>query len=664
MRYQDWDILLFPSGDHVPVQEFKTACYAVRDTFNNGAGGGGDLMPLLTSFIPSLPAGSPFAISVHSWSQQSPVPNNEIDLSALALEWQIKVTVDGYVVCKEHLPANTVWPKVVSRKEPLFSPPPENIDPSLTTPSAAGQDVEIRAKLSFPAFDPAVLSQHLWSPIDQAGRIKIEILGGYSRERNGDMEFMRLANIATFAFQPAPIELLERNRIAWPNPSMFTNPLNSQGPLTTPVSGLPGSADGRSKNYMHDRKTSWSSMNLSSPMGAMPGPPPSTPVNSKESQGLRTLPDFSNRFNARDISSSTSSSSSYPTIALPANHFMTHTYPSALATGPPKQPLEFRLPSDQIRQIIDGLGRPRGDGLYGELQRSQDDASMMPPPPAPAFARQKKDVGQYGSYGNADMSASYREGEANRRGMSRSSDVSMHAGCVDYPNCIHEDADGKLFHDAPSTPATVVRGKKEGAPPMAARKSLRVNLLANVNKSTARDFLSKLLDPPALAATTTAQQAQPYQPVLGSSPTSALNVETHTTVLTSSSPADTTKGPDSSNSTSRKRTRSSLKPNSANNSGSPTEKNDAAAAIPAKPKRKSSRKASTAANTTTATTATTTRDTTMDGADDAIIVASGGSAGVEVEKENVDLEVLGQPQTNAGLMGEAAGKSVEGTENT
>jgi hypothetical protein len=27
MRYDDWDVILFPKDSHVPIQEFKTACY-------------------------------------------------------------------------------------------------------------------------------------------------------------------------------------------------------------------------------------------------------------------------------------------------------------------------------------------------------------------------------------------------------------------------------------------------------------------------------------------------------------------------------------------------------------------------------------------------------------------------------------------------------------
>ena len=27
MRYQYWDVILFPAESHIPIQEFKTACY-------------------------------------------------------------------------------------------------------------------------------------------------------------------------------------------------------------------------------------------------------------------------------------------------------------------------------------------------------------------------------------------------------------------------------------------------------------------------------------------------------------------------------------------------------------------------------------------------------------------------------------------------------------
>ena len=31
MRYEDWDILLFPAGSRVPFKEFKTVCHVIQD---------------------------------------------------------------------------------------------------------------------------------------------------------------------------------------------------------------------------------------------------------------------------------------------------------------------------------------------------------------------------------------------------------------------------------------------------------------------------------------------------------------------------------------------------------------------------------------------------------------------------------------------------------
>jgi hypothetical protein len=31
MRYDDWDVILFSRDSHVPIQEFKTACYGSQD---------------------------------------------------------------------------------------------------------------------------------------------------------------------------------------------------------------------------------------------------------------------------------------------------------------------------------------------------------------------------------------------------------------------------------------------------------------------------------------------------------------------------------------------------------------------------------------------------------------------------------------------------------
>lgn len=46
MRYQDWDILLYPKDCEVPFKEFKTTCYAVQED-GSGAATSGNGTPTL-----------------------------------------------------------------------------------------------------------------------------------------------------------------------------------------------------------------------------------------------------------------------------------------------------------------------------------------------------------------------------------------------------------------------------------------------------------------------------------------------------------------------------------------------------------------------------------------------------------------------------------------
>lgn len=86
MRYENWDILLFPEGSKVPVQEFKTQCFVTKDadspylqnpsiaspsSYYPVQGNFGQ-MPVLTTFVPSLEKGSPFRVSIHSWEKPRP----------------------------------------------------------------------------------------------------------------------------------------------------------------------------------------------------------------------------------------------------------------------------------------------------------------------------------------------------------------------------------------------------------------------------------------------------------------------------------------------------------------------------------------------------------------------------------------------------------------
>jgi hypothetical protein len=103
MRYQNWDVLLFPELSKIPLQEFKTSCSVIQDPGSwrhttiirlsryllenwimvltediechtlqiNPL-----LLPTGTSFIPSLPTGAAFRASIHCW--QNPVVSRYI----------------------------------------------------------------------------------------------------------------------------------------------------------------------------------------------------------------------------------------------------------------------------------------------------------------------------------------------------------------------------------------------------------------------------------------------------------------------------------------------------------------------------------------------------------------------------------------------------------
>ena len=86
MRYENWDVLLFPEGSKVPIQEFKTQCFVTKDSDSPylqiptvvnplpyyPIQGNIGQMPVLTTFIPSLPKDSPFRVSIHSWEKPRP----------------------------------------------------------------------------------------------------------------------------------------------------------------------------------------------------------------------------------------------------------------------------------------------------------------------------------------------------------------------------------------------------------------------------------------------------------------------------------------------------------------------------------------------------------------------------------------------------------------
>ncbi|KAI7085031.1 hypothetical protein KC319_g21662 [Hortaea werneckii] len=175
----------------------------------------------------------------------------------------------------------------------------------------------------------------------------------------------------------------------------------------------------------------------------------------------------------------------------------------------------FRLPSDQVQQIIQAIKQP--------LPNVSD---AMPPPPLPQRL----------------MPTPPLQPVADRtRGESHYSDISMHAGCTSYPNCITEDGDGAILHNG--HPTSVVKGRKEGS----------------FSPTKPRDFLSTVLDAPSPTV--------PPPSVVAPPPTPATMTVAPSTI-TMSSPAGS-----GGSASAKKRTRSALRSLTLNEgTGSPEKK--------------------------------------------------------------------------------------------
>ncbi|KAK0724990.1 hypothetical protein B0H67DRAFT_641462 [Lasiosphaeris hirsuta] len=216
MRYEDWDIILFPVGrdSKIPFKEFKVACHAVPDlelAHIHGSVG----MPAMTCFVPSLPAGTPFQISIHSWkapdiSQYTRAYSKHTDL----VKFEARILLDGRMV------ASTAFDRRVH-------------GPHLITSTFEFTKTGELERLRFPQFRRELMYQNHWSPSDDMGRIKVIISEGFPRD-SLSVPIERVKNVVVFSFQHAPLEILESNGIAWPSPLMWRRPpFSSTMPVPT-----------------------------------------------------------------------------------------------------------------------------------------------------------------------------------------------------------------------------------------------------------------------------------------------------------------------------------------------------------------------------------------------------------------------------------------------
>ncbi|PVH98387.1 hypothetical protein DM02DRAFT_49700 [Periconia macrospinosa] len=221
MRYDNWDVILFPKDSLVPIQEFRTACYTSED--DNGR-----TLPTLACYISSQPPSTPFRISVHSWAapvRPSPLiesrrkPNQRVVITA-------QVLVDGTRLFHGFYEIGTKWPQeIVNEKRSILEP------------------LQIRRHgpfLDFPPFPLNVLMQNACNIRDNEGKIKILLSEQLIRRTHNpaDLELGVSNPIISFAFQHAPRDILEQSGIAWPihNPLLLPSLQGFDWPPTSRAS--------------------------------------------------------------------------------------------------------------------------------------------------------------------------------------------------------------------------------------------------------------------------------------------------------------------------------------------------------------------------------------------------------------------------------------------
>lgn len=109
MRYQNWDVLLFPHGTNVPLAEFRTNCVFVQAGETMGSDPNGRALtltarsrcPVVVTYVPSLEAGAAFTVSLHSWTPPKLAEKVVLEASGACVNFtafRVRVVVDGALV--------------------------------------------------------------------------------------------------------------------------------------------------------------------------------------------------------------------------------------------------------------------------------------------------------------------------------------------------------------------------------------------------------------------------------------------------------------------------------------------------------------------------------------------------------------------------------------
>ncbi|KAI9699509.1 MAG: hypothetical protein M1820_007140 [Bogoriella megaspora] len=400
----------------------------------------------MTAFIPSLPRGTPFKTSVHCW--ETPKPSLDAESAKSRGEKVVfgaKAFIDGVCVTQAIDPY-TDWPQLIGDE-------------------SNGTHQQL---LKFPPFHPEILQEAIWDARETLGRIKVVISEGVTKGSGVD-DYTPMRNIVCFAFQHAPLEILERTNISWPNTIMWRAVLDPMGTIGN--------------------------------NGAMPL--------RQYQQQTPTVPRLdthahSPRARVHTLASSCYSGHSFlPTASAGPVNNDPFTEEQILRGAPTQNAMpntgngnvsgqgnaaEFRLPEDQLVRLLEALS-PRSRSRYftpceqaNQPRSSSTRAADQTPSangiswesPLPDLTRILRAIstGRQSTASQAaapaqrssirDVLLAAKEGNIpDRKHEREQTDISMHMGCSDYPNCDH---DGQRYNDVDNeSPAKRVKGKKEGS---------------------------------------------------------------------------------------------------------------------------------------------------------------------------------------------------------
>ncbi|KAH8692414.1 hypothetical protein BGW36DRAFT_45731 [Talaromyces proteolyticus] len=159
-------------------------------------------LPIITSFIPSLPPQSPFRVSIHSW--EKPCPSRILETVVRpddCILYEVRIYADNVCIAGGLFSARSALPHVIEMGS--------QVDKN------GNQEM-----LRFPTFHPEVIDQYAWDAADTYGRVRIILSEGFARP-NRSPPFERVKDTIVFSFQHAPLSVLENCGIAWPNSNMW-----------------------------------------------------------------------------------------------------------------------------------------------------------------------------------------------------------------------------------------------------------------------------------------------------------------------------------------------------------------------------------------------------------------------------------------------------------